>query len=145
MRLPKDINGVCTQHAMLVKGEQIEHGRKRLQLQCGDCVPKDIFQGRAYCPQAQASKGWISPHRAPVWERTLTKVGMGSTAFPYAWKHFQAPPWIQECIHVFRWEGIEVEVTCTQPWTRVFLHLLPTIKSWYQKLHGLQWSHLGCQ
>jgi len=34
MRLPKDTNCVCTQHAMLVKGEQIEYGRKQLQLQC---------------------------------------------------------------------------------------------------------------
>ena len=56
------------------------------------CVPKDFFQGRAYCPHAQASKGWISPHRAPVWERTLTKLGIGSTAFPYAWIHFLATP-----------------------------------------------------
>lgn len=56
MRLPKDTNCVCTQHAVMVKGEQAEHGKKSLQLPVQGSALKNP-QRRVYCPQHQASIG----------------------------------------------------------------------------------------
>lgn len=53
MRLPKDTNCVCTQHVMLVKGEQIEHGRKRLQLPCGAMSQRTSSRGRHIVPMSK--------------------------------------------------------------------------------------------
>lgn len=50
MRLPEDTNRGCTQHAVLVEGEQTEHGTALMAAGWGR-VSKDIFQGRTCCPK----------------------------------------------------------------------------------------------
>lgn len=104
MRLPKDTNCVCTQHAVMVKGKQTEHGRKSLQLPAWGCVLKDLLQGRVYYPHHPASMGWISPHRAQVWERTVAKVGMGIYSLHLCLDTLSGHLRIPEHIEILRWE-----------------------------------------
>lgn len=139
MRLPKDTNCVCTQHAAMAKGKQTEHGRKSLQLPAWGCPLKDLLQGRAYYPHHPASMGWISPHGAQVWERTVAKVGMGSIASPYAWMHCQATPGSTNILRYSNEKGIEVGVTCTHRGTHSS-HIFLLLKSWHHRLHGLWYS-----
>lgn len=92
MRLPKDTNCVCTQHAMLEKGEQIKHGRKHLQLKCGVVSQRTSSRGGYVVPTSKPAKAESVLTEPQFRKGLLTKVGMGSAAFPYDWIRFQASP-----------------------------------------------------
>lgn len=107
MRLPKDTNCVCTQHVMLVKGEQIEHGRKRLQLQCGAMSQRTSSRGGHIVPMSKPVRAELIIIE-PQFGKGLKQEREWALSLPLYPDTFLGHPRIQEHIHIFKWEGTEM-------------------------------------